>query len=199
MNRQPLTPQPAAEIPDPAPTVIIHKLGGRKVRHIVDQPHAVVSIATQDSRVGIFDYKISECDPWLLGPRLIELLGDSHRRSEFTSFPICGLHIDLPNRTVGIWTADTHPGLAAAWRSCGPAGHYNCGTTTPNIRCRQPTTSCYYPPSTWPPNGIPTGSGSTTSGTRSYPNTWPPRNGRTCTAATARTATTPGRHEWPSN
>jgi len=72
---------------------------------------------TVADRHGVRAYKMSleEGEPWLIGPRILDLLGEDLRCTTLAASPLCGMHVDAEAKAVGVWTVETWTGLREVW------------------------------------------------------------------------------------
>jgi hypothetical protein len=80
---------------------------------------APVTVVDSD---GVRAYKMSleEGEPWLVGPRVLDLLREDLRCTTLPAPPLCGMHIDVGAKTAGVWTVETWTGLREAWPDMWP-------------------------------------------------------------------------------
>jgi hypothetical protein len=85
-------------------------------------PYELVTIRTADGdRAWVLDHDRGGHLAWL-GPTLTDQVpGPGFDRLRLSGLPSAGVHIDLPTREVGIWTAETCPGLLPAVGARWPA------------------------------------------------------------------------------
>ena len=80
---------------------------------------APVTVADGD---GVRAYRMSleEGEPWLVGPRILDLLRENLRCTALEAPPLCGMHVDIAAKAVGLWTVETWTGLREAWPELWP-------------------------------------------------------------------------------
>jgi hypothetical protein len=106
--------RPPARPDDDPPTL-------SEVTRLTADGHYLAPVTVADGQ-GVRAYRVSleEGEPWLVGPRVLDLLRDDLRCTTLPAPPLCGMHIDVPTKTVGLWTVETWTGLREAWPEIWP-------------------------------------------------------------------------------
>jgi hypothetical protein len=80
---------------------------------------APVTVADRGG-VRAYEMSLEEGEPWLVGPRILDLLREDLRCTALEAPPLCGMHVDIGAKAVGLWTVETWTGLREAWPELWP-------------------------------------------------------------------------------
>jgi len=80
----------------------------------------MAGVCTVDRGEGPIGMAVYHDDMFALGPSLADWAADSGGPVTLGHHPRRGAHIDVPARTVGIWTEDDYGGIARSWADIWP-------------------------------------------------------------------------------